>query len=149
MHPNLHKLHILLTWCLLGSLTGCGIPDSFQAQSLIPNELWPKGTPISLVVQPNDTLATYQCYLDVRLTASYPYDYIQLQIIPWKRTLLLALQEGVSCRSGLFSDYRFSLDTLDFHLLSCPLYLSFQHQMPKDTLPGVAAIGILFHQINR
>ncbi len=145
MAPKNHRLLSFLIGGVILTIVSCEAPSSSQVQLTLPGGIWEQSNILNLSLPVPDTSARYDAFLDLRLTAGYKDSYLSVSLTRHGKrdTLWLSLvgQEAIS--SGLFTDYRFALDTTGFSVKtpSCTWRLS--HNMQQQTLSGVAMIGLL------
>ncbi|HOQ95653.1 MAG TPA: hypothetical protein PLJ61_04210 [Bacteroidales bacterium] len=143
------RKHHRLPFCLMAgailTAASCSPPSSSQVQQVIPGGTWEKSHILTLTLQAPDTAGRYDSFLDIRVTPKYAHSYMSIIMIHDRRkdTLWLSLLGGNAIRSGVFTDYRFPLDTAGF--AADKPYWSWQlsHNMLDQALDGIATIGLL------
>ncbi|HOG25570.1 MAG TPA: hypothetical protein PLM86_05220 [Bacteroidales bacterium] len=145
MVPKKHRLVSFLMGGVFLIISSCNAPSSSQVQTTLPGAIWEQSNILNMTFTVPDTNARYDACLDLRLTKGYAHSYLSISLIrPEKRDTLwlsLAGQEPIS--SGVFTDYRFALDTTGFSA-NAPLHTwHLSHNMPEQTLSGIAMVGLL------
>lgn len=140
--------HKFITAFLYGSISliiSCSSPAASQIQLNLPDGVWDKYNMLELKLPIPDTTATYNSYLDVRITAQYSYSYLSVIVARpgYRDTLWVTLDRDRAIRSGFFLDYRFPVDTTGFLAYGSSSSWCVSHNMPQKTLNGVATIGLL------
>ncbi len=145
MAPKNHRLLSFLIGGVILTIVSCEAPSSSQVQLTLPGGIWEQSNILNMTFTVPDTSARYDAFLDLRLTTGYAYSYLSISLNrSGKRdTLWLSLVGQEEISSGPFTDYRFAVDTTGFSA-NAPLHTwHLSHNMPEQTLSGIAMVGLL------